>query len=149
MAEYGPGSLPVTAATISFAGKTYRADLAAGHDLSIAMDFHGAQPNHFSAAPASAARSCIGTPSFSNVRTSSRSSWSMVFLSLVLGYNLSFLFRLQTTLPFLVVFCIVEQIGFSHLNPICLLVGDVLILLFGLLVLLLSYHILFFLHKSR
>lgn len=44
----------MNSATISFAGKAYRANLAVGHDLSIAMDFHGPQPNHFSAAPASA-----------------------------------------------------------------------------------------------
>lgn len=41
-------------ATISFAGHDYRADLSAGRDLSIMMDFHGPQPSHFGGDRASA-----------------------------------------------------------------------------------------------
>lgn len=44
----------MTTATLSFGGESCRFDLAKGHDLSVAMDFHGKQPNHFGGSPASA-----------------------------------------------------------------------------------------------
>lgn len=40
--------------TLEVGGRIFRADAEAGHDISIALDFHGAQPNHFGSAPAAA-----------------------------------------------------------------------------------------------
>lgn len=44
----------MTRLRLEHAGHVYVADASAGHDISIAMDFHGAQPSHFGAGPATA-----------------------------------------------------------------------------------------------
>lgn len=41
-------------ATVTLGGERYRARLEAGVDIAIPLDFHGAQPSHFGAQPASA-----------------------------------------------------------------------------------------------
>jgi len=77
MTDSGAGIVPVT---LQLGGRAFHADLGAGHELALALDFDGAQPRWFGAATASSS-ACAGEGFTGRVATGASCNCSTVTLT--------------------------------------------------------------------